>query len=83
MPYVTPARRRGYTDTSGELNYTISRVVHEWIMEHGICYDNLNAAIGVLECAKLELYRMVVAPYEDTKRAENGSVSALDYKEGP
>jgi len=31
-----------------------------------------------LECAKLELYRMIAAPYEDTKIKENGSVSDLD-----
>jgi len=31
-------------------------------------------AIGALECAKLELYRRVAAPYEDTKIAENGDV---------
>ena len=36
--------------------------------------DELNAAIGVLECAKLELYRRVVAMYEDGKIKENGDV---------
>ena len=30
--------------------------------------------IGVLECAKLELYRRVAAPYEDDKIDENGDV---------
>jgi len=34
--------------------------------------------MGVLECAKLELYRMVAAKYEDKKRLENGAVSELD-----
>jgi len=29
---------------------------------------------GVLECAKLELYRRIAAPYEDTKIEENGDV---------
>jgi hypothetical protein len=32
----------------------------------------------VLECAKLELYRMIAAPYEDKKRLANGPVSELD-----
>ena len=35
---------------------------------------NLNAIIGALECAKLELYRRVAAPYEDDKIIENGDV---------
>jgi hypothetical protein len=30
--------------------------------------------IGVLECAKLELYRRVAAPYEDAKCEDNGDV---------
>jgi hypothetical protein len=34
----------------------------------------VNEAIGVLECAKLELYRRVAAPYEDEKIAESGDV---------
>jgi hypothetical protein len=28
-------------------------------------YHHINTAIGALECAKLELYRRVAAPYED------------------
>jgi len=30
--------------------------------------------VGVLECAKMELYRRVAAPYEDKKKEENGDV---------
>jgi hypothetical protein len=37
-------------------------------------YDNFNEVIGVLECMKLELYRRMIAPYEDTKCKENGDV---------
>jgi len=37
-------------------------------------YSNLNELIGVLECAKLELYRRVAAPYEDEKALINGDV---------
>ncbi len=33
-----------------------------------------NAVVGALECAKLELYRRMVAPYENGKIAENGDV---------
>ena len=30
--------------------------------------------VGVLECCKLELYRKLAAPYEDTKEMESGPV---------
>ena len=30
--------------------------------------------VGVLECAKLELYRRMAAPYEDEKIEDNGDV---------
>ena len=62
----------------GDFNYLITRIVHEWISSKGVSYAKLNAAIGVLECAKLELYRQVAAGYEDQKKDENGPVSHLD-----
>ena len=40
----------------------------------GTNYVKLNELIGVLECAKLELYRRVASPYEDEKVESNGDV---------
>lgn len=80
MPYIPQAERRALLysrgpDTPGELNYELSKTVWKWIQRRGgASYSNLNAAIGVLECCKQELYRRVVAPYEDTKCALNGDV---------
>jgi hypothetical protein len=37
-------------------------------------YANVNEMIGALECCKLELYRILIAPYEDVKIDENGGV---------
>jgi len=37
-------------------------------------YKNINAAIGVLECCKQELYRKTAAPYEDIKINNNGGL---------
>ena len=37
-------------------------------------FQDLNELIGALECAKQELYRRVVAPYEEDKIEENGDV---------
>jgi len=62
----------------GPLNYIITKICHAYIEDQKLCYTTLNEVIGVLECAKLELYRMVGAKYEDKKRLENGPVSELD-----
>ena len=55
----------------GELNYIITRILKE---AYPLRYYNLNRAIGVLECCKLEYYRRVAAPYEDTKIQQNRDV---------
>ena len=91
MPYINQGGRAKFEDlletfdllsvgdmAAGELNYVISSIVHEWLIRHRVSYGTLNQAIGVLECAKLELYKQVVAPYEEKKKAENGPVSGLD-----
>lgn len=61
-------------DTAGELNYAITEMMINYLNRKGISYTNMNEVIGVLECAKLELYRRMTAPYEDTKIEENGDV---------
>ena len=66
-------------DTADELNYTITKRCHIWIKLHGLNYFTINSVVGVLECAKLELYRMIAASYENNKRLTNGSVSELDH----
>jgi broad-specificity NMP kinase len=60
--------------TPGELNYFLTRIVDHYISTHGKSYSTINEAIGVLECAKLELYRRIASPYEDSKIKENGDV---------
>jgi hypothetical protein len=84
MPYVTPdARLRldagNPPRNAGELNYALTRLVDAYLVARAeeagrLRYAHLNEAIGVLECAKLELYRRVAAPYEDGKQAETGDV---------
>jgi hypothetical protein len=55
----------------GALNYCITRLLQELYPRN---YASFNAALGVLEAAKLEFYRRVLAPYEDEKIARNGDV---------
>lgn len=62
----------------GDINYAITLLFHQWLVDKGMRYQHINELIGVLECAKLELYRQIAAPYEDIKKKENGSVSDLD-----
>jgi len=80
MPYITPEDREEVlpaetpaANTVGELNYQITCLVLAFLgtKPH---YTDFNGAIGALECAKLELYRRMVVPYEDTKIKENGDV---------
>jgi len=82
MPYVPQtARTRAAKNpmTPGELNYAITTLVDTWILENnGLSYLAINTAIGVLECAKLELYRRIAIPYEDAKQRENGDVYTCD-----
>ena len=81
MPYVKRTERArldggGAPETPGDLNYLITRQVDAYLARKGVNYAKLNEVIGVLECAKLELYRRLVASYEDRKIAdpENGDV---------
>ncbi|RMH34263.1 MAG: hypothetical protein D6690_11010 [Nitrospirae bacterium] len=80
MPYISQnARTRlaqgGAPETPGELNYLVTRLLDGYLERKGpLSYASLNEAIGVLECAKLELYRRLAAPYEDRKRLETGDV---------
>jgi hypothetical protein len=60
--------------TPGDLNYLITNLIHAHIEFHGTSYLVFNEVMGVLECAKMELYRRHVAPYEDTKIEQNGDV---------
>jgi len=77
MPYI-PKNERAAAKlnpiTAGELNYAITTFVIKYLNDQGTTYHTLNNAIGALECAKLELYRRVVAHYEDQKLDENGDV---------
>ena len=81
MPYIKPEDREFLSGMSmlpvchdvGELNYMITRMVRAFLGQ-APRYHDFNEAVGVLECAKLELYRRMVAPYEDRKCKENGDV---------
>lgn len=81
MPYIKKHIRQRLapkaTDiahTPGELNFQITQLLDDYLALNGASYQSFNDIIGALEGAKLELYRRLVAPYEDEKREENGEV---------
>ena len=80
MPYIKPDRRKAILagakpQDPGELNFAITALVDRYLEAKGeIRYAHLNEVIGAIDCAKLELYRRVAAPYEDRKITENGDV---------
>ena len=87
MPYIKASSRNKYEkilenlveilkklppeEIDGELNYVVTKILKEI---YPLRYFHINKAIGVLECAKLEYYRRVAAPYEDLKIEEAGDV---------
>lgn len=58
----------------GHLNYLIHKLVKDYIKMNGENYNTYKEIIGELECAKLEIYRRMVAKYEDKKIEENGDI---------
>jgi hypothetical protein len=82
MPYIKQYLRDEIENGSipidaGQLNYVITSLCNLYLEEIGKTYTSINEVVGVLECAKLELYRRIAAPYEDEKIKENGDVYSV------
>ena len=63
-------------NTVGSLNYAITEMCLRFLKRSVVSYASLNEIIGVLDCAKAEFYRRVVAVYENVKIELNGDVYA-------
>lgn len=90
MPYLTQEARAQLDDhingllqallespegsIPGGLNYAICRVADGVIAAKGESYSQYNNLLGSVEAAKLEIYRRMVAPYENAKSYQNGEV---------
>jgi len=83
MPYIHQQDRPKFADmfcnipeikTAGELNYALTMICKDYVNDNGACYQTYNDIIGALEGCKLEFYRRLVGPYEDTKVSSNGDV---------
>lgn len=80
MPYIKTERRTEMFEgdptpqTVGELNFILTMVIKEYMKTHGLSYKTINDIVGALENCKMEFYRRIATPYEDTKITENGDV---------
>lgn len=86
MPYIQTTTRLKYNEgvnalvealgahpLAGEINYVVTTLLDK-ILGPAPRYEDYNRVLGVLEAAKLELYRRRVTPYEDGKCREQGDV---------
>ena len=77
MPYIEPKRRidaQVLPKDAGELNFGLTKVIVSYLNFKGESYQTYNDIIGALEGAKLEIYRRMIAPYEENKKNQNGDV---------
>lgn len=77
MPYIEDKERtfaRIDPKTAGQLSYSLAKTVMDYLEQKQESYQTYNDIIGVLESIKMEIYRRMVVPYEESKRSENGDV---------
>ncbi len=84
MPYIKKENRTNIDPllkplndmvlTDGDLNYIFTTIILAQLRKGSVNYHAMQNKIGCLECCKLELYRRLAAPYEDSKAKENGDV---------
>lgn len=83
MPYISPAARLKFQHilsfpidiaNAGELNYLISAIANEYLMQHGRKYHTMNDISGAFTNALNEFQTRIQRPYEDEKIKENGDV---------
>ena len=82
MPYLKPENRPPLDaiiqqmidlniSFNGDINYILFKLAKKTVKPS---YANYKNVCGELECCKLEIYRKLVAPYEEQKILENGDV---------
>lgn len=61
-------------DFAGNLNYLNFWLIKNWIKKNGKKYWIFALFVGTLVCCVLEVYRRLVAPYEEEKIQSSGDV---------
>jgi len=64
----------------GTLNFAITSILLRTYQKlHGDPrYKHINGIVGILECAKQEMYRRVAGPYEDVASIKNGDLPEFE-----
>ena len=84
MPYIERSERQALENdtiqvqTPGQLNYCFTMLALEYLETRGESYQVYNDIVGALEGAKMEFYRRVAVPYENSKIKLNGDVYGED-----
>lgn len=82
MPYISSTDKeylqRHPPANAGQLNYNITMLIRDYLTVQAgdgpFNYEMLNSVVGALESCKLEFYRRMVVPYENSKIEQNGDV---------
>ena len=85
MPYIPPSEQKkvdydNLITNAGQFNYALHQLISIYIEQNDFNYQTFNDIVGGLECAKMELYRRSIAPYEDRKILQNGDVNPYARK---
>ena len=97
MPYIKQEQRKlvdkqidklaklyeeNFKGTTGPANYIITSFLLRVLRpKEGWTYESLSDIIKTLECAKLEIYRRLVTPYEARKIVQNQDVCGFLYQD--
>ena len=79
MPYIPKSEKKKVDQdnlivNAGQFNYALHQVIDIYFKQNDFNYQSCNDIIGAMECAKMELYRRLLALYEDKKILQNGDV---------
>ena len=62
----------------GALNYVITKMCNDFVIDGKPRYFKVNEVLGVLEAVKLEFYRRLGGPYEDGAIEKNGDIECYN-----
>jgi hypothetical protein len=80
MPYIPVARQAALAnhevlpENVGELTYQLTMTIQEYLLKHGLRYQQVAEISGALHQCQRDFDERVVEPYEALKRHENGDV---------
>lgn len=82
MPYINEDNREKLNNivnliielTGNKLTGNLNYILYKLCKKHCVIYEDYRNFIGELESAKLEIYRRLVAKYENQKIKDNGDI---------